>query len=229
MRTYYRYDKQSLSYKKAKTNVVYYKIALIIISTFLLLLLMGFIKTKTEVKVIKENSRNRDNIKLLSSKHFLYPKENDSWEDSVFNQYAKDAQLFLNMPSHQGTPLTGDMMSLAARNAYDSTGVLLPVELALSQAVWESSLGRKGRSPKNNPYNIGERDSGTTLWFDSTFKGVQEYYYWMCENYLSCRTLNELFYNFVNCSGRRYASNQDYEYLIRNSYYNIKFWLEKHR
>lgn len=229
MKRYFIYDKNTLSFKKAKPLHLLYQGIICVLLFVCFILLMGYLNKTKQIKNTTKEKRKISNINYLSSKNFLYPKENDVWEDSVFNAYAKNAQLFLDMPSNKGTPLKGDMMALAARNAYDSTGILLPLELALSQAVWESSLGRKGRSPKNNPYNVGERDSGTTKWYNSTFEGVQEYYYWMCRNYLSCKTLNQLFADFTNCNNKRYASNENYETLIRNTYYNIKKWIKKNK
>ena len=82
-------------------------------------------------------------------------------------------------------------------------------------------MGREGKSPTNNPFNIGEGDVRTTKWFNSTFEGTQAYYYYMCRNYLKCRSIDELFVNFVNCSGKRYASG-DYELHVPNQYYVIK-------
>jgi hypothetical protein len=162
----------------------------------------------------------------LSTRYDYEPIENEAWIDSTFSDYAKRADLYLSRPQWQGTPLNGEMMALCARNAYDSTGILLPVELALTQAQHESSMGRKGRSPKNNPFNVGEYDSGTVMWFDSTFDGVQEYYYQMVNNYLRCHTAEELLINFVNCSGYRYAK-PGYEEHITPTYRKIKRWLDE--
>lgn len=164
---------------------------------------------------------------MLPSKHDLVIGS-DPWLDSTLIQYAADADLYLARPEFAGTPITGDMLALACANAYDSTGILLPVELALAQCQWESGMGLKGKSPKRNPYNIGEYDSGTVMWFKSTFDGVQAYYYFMCKDYLKCSTLDELFTNFVNCSGHRYASGE-YEEHVPQQYYYIKKWLDKNR
>jgi hypothetical protein len=163
---------------------------------------------------------------LVESKHD-YAVGDIKWKDSVFLEYSRRAELYLTQEEFAGTPLNGDILSLAARNAYDSTGVLLPLELALSQAQWESNMGRSGRSPERNPYNVGEYDNGTVLYFESTFDGVQAYYYLMCINYLSCRSLNELFINFINCEGNRYASKPSYERSIKYKYYHIQQWIDE--
>jgi hypothetical protein len=148
------------------------------------------------------------------------------WRDSVFTEYENKADLYLSRDEFEGTPIKGEMLALAAENAYDSTGILLPVELCLAQCQWESGMGLKGRSPKNNPFNIGEYDSGTVMWFDNTFEGVQAYYYFMTTNYLPCKSVDELFVNFTNCDGNRYAS-ANYEEHVPKQYNFIVRWLGK--
>lgn len=131
------------------------------------------------------------------------------WKDSVFTDYKQRAEIYLEKFSD--TPIDAGMLKLAAYNAYDSTGILLPIELALAQGQLESSMGTKGRSPINNPYNVGEYDNGTVLWFDNTFDGIQAYYYLMCRNYLKCKSVKTLLKSFRNCNGNRYASKPTYE------------------
>ena len=71
-----------------------------------------------------------------------------------FDDYEKRCQLYLDRVCFNGTPITGKLLKSCAKNTYDSTGIIVPLELALSQAQWESGMGLRGRSPKNNPYNI---------------------------------------------------------------------------
>lgn len=149
------------------------------------------------------------------------------WKDYIFNDYHDKAELYLSQEQFYGTPIKADMLSLAARNAYDSTGILLPLELALSQAQWESGMGMTGRSPEKNPYNVGEWDNGTVKYFETTFDGIQAYYYLMCNDYLKCKSLNELFINFTNCGGFRYASTPTYERKIKYQYFHIQQWLKE--
>ncbi len=162
----------------------------------------------------------------VESKHD-YAVGDIEWVDSIFTTYNKQARLYLKQPQFKGTPLNADIMSLAARNAYDSIGIIVPLELALAQCQWESGMGMKGRSPINNPYTVGEHDDGTVLYFESTFLGVQAYYYLIASNYLRCRSLNELFIRFVDCNGRRYASRSTYESIIKREYYRNKIWIYK--
>lgn len=191
---------------------------------FLLLTLLLGIKIGTHLhgKHLISVSQKETN---LITKESIYPIRNKEWVDSTFKDYNLRAKLYLSKPFFKESPIKPEILTLCARNAYDSTGILLPVELALAQAQWESSMGLEGKSPKNNPYNIGETDNGTVRYFKSTFAGIQAYYYVMCNNYLSCKKTEELLVNFVNCNGRRYASSETYETNMYNLYTNIKDWL----
>ena len=145
------------------------------------------------------------------------------WVDSTFQNYEQRAEIYLK--KFKNTPIKAHMLRLAAHNAYDSTGILLPVELALAQAQMESSMGTKGRSPKNNPYNVGEYDNGTVLYFENTFEGIQAYYYLMCRNYLGCKEVDILFKNFTNCHGNRYASKPSYEIEVEKQFLYVKKYI----
>lgn len=193
---------------------------------FLISLLLTFlIGIKIGVNLNNPQSTSEDENNLIT-KESLHPTKNKEWVDSTFKDYNLRANLYLNKPFFKGSPIKPEILTLCARNAYDSTGILLPIELALAQAQWESGMGLEGRSPKNNPYNIGETDNGTVRYFKSTFDGVQAYYYVMCNNYLRCRKTEELLTNFVNCNGKRYAKSETYETNMYNLYINIKNWLD---
>lgn len=221
------FDEDSLTYKaiERKKFVI---IGAVAFTSLLISFFIGIMAGTTTNRIVGCDHWDNDyEINMMMSRYDVYPENADAWKDSTFKDYEERARLWLKRPSLKGTPLKGGMMALCARNAFDSTGIFLPIELALAQAKWESDYGRNGRSPINNPYNVGENDSGTTMWFENTFEGVQAYYYYMCKNYLRCRTIDQLFVNFVNCGGKRYASSDAYEYHISGSYYTIKRWLEK--
>jgi len=146
------------------------------------------------------------------------------WVDSTFQNYEKRAEIYLS--KYDKSPIKPAMLRLAAHNAYDSTGVILPVELALAQAQIESSMGTKGRSPINNPFNVGEYDNGTVLYYDNTFEGIQAYYYLMCRVYLRCKDVDILFKNFTNCNGKRYASSPNYEIKVEQQFNNIQRYID---
>ena len=217
------YNPESLSYDKLTPKFKLLFSSVIVLLVFSAFFAGTFFGVKTTVNKINTSGDNFN----MASKYDMNPEHDMAWKDSVFKDYAVRADVYLSRPIFEGTPLKGKMMALCARNAYDSTGVLLPVELALAQAQHESGMGREGKSPKNNPFNVGETDAGTVKWFDSTFEGTQSYYYYMCKNYLSCRDVDDLFVNFVNCNGKRYASTSTYESTIRNQYYLNKKWINK--
>lgn len=146
-----------------------------------------------------------------------------------FYDYEKRGQLYLDRDCFNGTPISGKLLKDCAKNTYDSTGIIVPLELALSQAQWESGMGLKGRSPKNNPYNIGEWNTLgiTTMHFHSTEQGVQTYYYLIAKKYLNNKNIQKLLINFVNLNGHRYAHSKTYEHNIKKQYHYISRWIEK--
>lgn len=215
----YTFDKETLSLNKVKL-----KSKVLFVIGILTLIFVSFLygTSFSSGAIFKKNSNH-----IMASKYDLNPEHDMAWKDSTFKEYERRATIYLSRPIFNGTPLKGHMLALCARNAYDSTGVVLPVELALAQAQWESGMGREGKSPKNNPFNLGEHDNGTVKWFKSTFEGTQSYYYWMCKTYLKCKNVDDLFVNFVNCDGNRYASHVNYESIIRDQYYINKKWIDE--
>ena len=145
----------------------------------------------------------------------LFSNKKVAVDDNFFNDYAIKAQAYLNRDTFRGTPITGQMLADAAKEAYQQTGRIVPLDLALSQAQFESSMGRTGRSPSTNPYNVGEFDEGTKQTFKDTASGVKAYYKLMANDYLKDRTAEQLMNNFVNYRGDRYASNKLYEKKLR--------------
>lgn len=207
----YIFDKKTLSFKKV-SNL---KIILIGISIVLLTNLLTFRITKTNYQCVSDNS-----LENILSNYKYYKTE----IDSIFDDYENRVNIYLT--KFPKTPINAQMLRLAAYNAWDSTGILLPLELALSQAQIESGMGFYGRSPKNNPYNIGEWDGKTVKWFDNTFDGVQSYYYTMCLNYLSCKGVEELLEDMKNCQGYSYASCEEYPQKIKDQYLYIAQYIE---
>lgn len=134
----------------------------------------------------------------------------EAWAD-----YERIAKNYLDRPVFSGSPITGRMLADAARSTHDRLGIDVPIELALAQAQIESGMGRHGRNPRNNPFNVGEFDSKTTQTFRTTAEGVQAYFDLIATDYLRARALSDLMKNFVNHRGERYASNPAYEKLLR--------------
>jgi hypothetical protein len=219
----YFYDKKELTFKENKK----------LKNTFRALMFFSFLSLVLNVIVFVGGRENESDllfskneiIHMPLSKESINPSQNKAYKDSVFTDYQKRAEVYLSRPEFTGTPLNAKLLTLCAKNTYDSTGVLVPVELALLQAQMESSMGRAGRSPKNNPFNLGESTKGTTMWFNSTFDGTQAYYYLMANNYLRCRTTEQLLMDFRNCRGRRYAEHPEYEIKMSSEFIRIKRWI----
>lgn len=147
--------------------------------------------------------------------------------NTMFIEYETRADVYLSRDVWKSSPLTGEMFAKGAREAYNKYGVLVPVELALAQAQFESHFGTTGLSPVNNPFNVGEYDNGTVLRFNSPQEGINAYYNLMAKNYLNDKTVDELLTNFVNKNGDRYASNPKYEEKIGKQFSFNKKWIDK--
>lgn len=142
--------------------------------------------------------------------------------------YKKQADAYLARDVFSGTPLTGYVLAESAKKTYEETGKYIPVEFALAQAQRESSMGRKGRSPKNNPYNVGEFDEGTKIKFNNTQEGVQAYFDLIANDYLvDGKTTDDLMKNYVNKNGSRYASDKEYESYFQQQVPYIQKYLKK--
>jgi len=146
--------------------------------------------------------------------------------DMFFDDYKTRAQVYLDRDVFNGTPITGKILSDCAKTTYDSTGVIVPLELALSQAQLESGMGLKGLSPETNPYNVGEWDRGTMWKFSNIKQGVQAYFNLIAKDYMPNKTLTDLLKNFVNTNGYRYASSTSYETNLTNQCSYIQRWLD---
>lgn len=211
---FWRYDKELLDYVK------YPKIWMKITGVIIICLFVGFIS----------GFYIADGFRIpLNPLSYVMPKEPQAkFIDSTFANYEKRARIYLSRKQFKKSPIKASHLATAAKDAYLSTGVFLPVELALAQAQKESSMGLAGRSPSTNPFNIGEYDNGTVIVYKTTYEGVKGYYGYMCNTYLSCKPIDLLFKNFTNCYGYRYASAPNYERDIENLYNSIKKYIDRH-
>ena len=159
-------------------------------------------------------------------------------EQAHFKNYADRAQIYLSRPNMKWTDgvLTGQMFADAALQTYLKYGKdmskVVPVEFALTQGQFESHLGVTGRSADKNPFNVGEYDSHTADWvsrIENPAQGIAMFYDLMAEDYLSVRTPEELLQegNFVNETGNRYASNQNYEKDLRTQIGYVESYINK--
>jgi hypothetical protein len=213
MRNVYMYDAEQCKFVVRKPKYKSWIVA--ILASLLIGFIAGnFIKITDSTLVYIFDYQTKD-----------LPIGSEVWKDSVFKHYTERAEIYLSEKAPK-SPIKAEMLTLAAHNVYDSTGVLVPVEFALAQAQIESSMGTKGKSPVNNPFNVGEYDNGTVMWFDNTYKGIEAYYFLIVKNYLRCKSLDMLFKNFTNCNGKRYASNPDYEAEISKQYYYTQKFID---
>ena len=144
-------------------------------------------------------------------------------DTAFFAQYKKDCDDYLNK-YYEGKnathKLTGDMFVNAAKRIYikyKHLSYIPPVELAMAQALIESSVNMKGKT-FNNPYNVGEKDKKPASWVkEITSPEIGVYFYMdlLAHDYLSKSTPTELVNNYVNEKGSRYASSPHYEMELK--------------
>tara|TARA_Y100000389_G_scaffold203676_1_gene252978 strand:- start:931 stop:1509 length:579 start_codon:yes stop_codon:yes gene_type:complete len=144
-----------------------------------------------------------------------------------FEDYSKKCQIYLDRRCFKGTPLTGEILSECAKKTYIKKGILIPLELVLSQAQMESHMGTKGKSCVNNPFNVGEYDHRTALKYYKIEEGVQAYFNLIASDYLSTKEIDELLQNFTNSEDKRYASSKSYERKIKKQFKFIKKYIKK--
>jgi len=140
--------------------------------------------------------------------------------DSTY--YYNSARILEHYPKSQ---ITAEDLYDNAIKVYDSLDIIVPYELAISQAIIETSLGNEGvGKKKNNPYSINSKKGYVK--YNSIKEGVEAYYFIIASSYLSCSSLTKLLNNFVNCSKRRYAITKKYETKLRKQVKIIKSYLD---
>ena len=166
---------------------------------------------------------NKKETKLVFCCDTIVEPIKDKWDI-----YGERADVYLSRKRFNGTPLNGSLLSKCAKNTFEEFGVFIPVELALSQAQIESGMGRYGRTPVNNPFNLGEYSDRTVLRYKNKEAGVQAYYNLIAKNYLNYgkRTIEDLFKsNFSDKNGYHYAGSDTYGYKIKKQYIYIKEYI----
>lgn len=148
-------------------------------------------------------------------------------KDSIFATYKSDADLFLSREIFKGTPISGEILVNCAKRVYDSTNIIVPLELVLAQAQLESGMGKAKNSVYKNNF-FGIMNGGNLKRFKTVEDGVEGYYILISTKYLRCKSIDELLRNFINCSGKRYASGT-YESNIKRQYHIIKSWIKNNR
>jgi hypothetical protein len=108
----------------------------------------------------------------------------------IYRKYQPYFKKYLERPIFQGTTLKADDLAIPFASFITTHPQVNPDSLAnlmLAQGQFETHLGlhgRGGKSGANNPFNIGEFDSGTKQTFDTPEKGVTAYLNTLGTNYL---------------------------------------------
>lgn len=143
-----------------------------------------------------------------------------------FRAYIDICSRYINTRKSNLLKITGEMMANAAKNAFNNTGVYVPPELALAQLAIEGGFVNNPNARPirtKNPFNVGNVDTGANKYLPDVSSGIQLYYDKMAKLYLGDgKTPESLLNNFVNKSGRRYASAPNYESSVKNIVNQIK-------
>jgi len=133
-----------------------------------------------------------------------------------FEIYSEICQKFINNKQPNPLNITGDMMAMGAKRAFDRYKNFVPAELALSQLTLEGGIGNadvNSRAIKTkNPFNVGNVDTGLNVYESNVQMGINKYYDLIAKDYIGKgKTAKDLLTNFVNKDNQRYASAQNYE------------------
>jgi hypothetical protein len=143
-----------------------------------------------------------------------------------FKAYSEICNRYINTRKSNLLKISGDMMANAAKNTFNKTGTYVPPEIALAQLAIEGGFVNNPNArpiKTKNPFNVGNVDTGANKYLNDVTSGIQLYYDKMASLYLANnKTPESLLTNFVNKSGRRYASAPNYESSIRTIVNQVK-------
>lgn len=203
--------------KKMDKNIIFFSLFVVLFFTY-----KNYVNTNM---VFYKEKTNSNLNKLLFE---CDTTKNEFLVDQKWVIYEKKVNLYLSRDIFNGTPLNGKLLSNCAKKTFEEFGVLVPLELALSQAQIESGMGRYGRTPLTNPYNLGEYSDRTVLRYKNKEAGVMAYYRLIAKNYLNYgkkSVENLLKNNFMDKNGKRYANSDRYGLKIYKQYIFIKEYI----
>jgi len=164
--------------------------------------------------------KNKSGLNVAVTNTYPYFSNIDLSIPEGIKQYAKICQAFIDRRSSNLLNITGNMMARIAAEVYNATGKYVPPELALAQLAVEGGIGNDNENSRpiknNNPYNIGNVDTGRNRKFSSVSDAIRAYYELMATDYLSGQSPSSLLSNFVNVAGNRYASASEYESMLQS-------------
>lgn len=129
--------------------------------------------------------------------------------DSTYYYEAK--KILVSFPKSK---ISAEDLYNSAVEVYAKDSIVVPYELAIAQAITESSLGNAGVGKhRNNPFSINSKKG--YLYFKTMADGVLAYYYFVSKKYLRCKSLSQLLNRFTNCQNKRYASDRLYEVKLK--------------
>ena len=131
-----------------------------------------------------------------------------------YDEYSNICQKYISS-ENPNAGITGQMMANGAKLAMEQYRKYIPPELALAQLTIEGGLSKNPNVKPirtNNPFNVGNVDSGRVTQMTTKQDGINAYYTLISQKYLTGgKTAKDLINGFVNKNGQRYASDSNYE------------------
>ena len=131
-----------------------------------------------------------------------------------FNMYSEICQQYINK-KNPNAGVTGVMLAEGAKLVMENYRKYVPPELVLAQLTLEGGLSTNPNAKPirtNNPFNVGNVDTGGETNFSTKQEGINQYYSLIARKYLTKgKTAKDLVSNFVNQNNSRYASSGNYE------------------